>query len=160
MYSPNVPVSVAGSGNNMIHRSKILGYDLWQELTKDTPSVIYGAGTDHFYGIEEYSKRLISHKVFLNTTQESIMPMTIYDAMASGMPIVTTATCGIPEVIEHGVTGLMSNDPRELKDYLNQLFQDDQECARLGSNAQKKVVEFFNGDRMAKEWKTLIESKL
>jgi glycosyltransferase involved in cell wall biosynthesis len=35
------------------------------------------------------------------------MPLTLLEAMASGMPVVTTNTCGMADVVEDGVNGLL-----------------------------------------------------
>jgi glycosyltransferase involved in cell wall biosynthesis len=54
---------------------------------------------------------LNSHVLLHPTYSDEGMPNTILEAMLYGMPILTTATGAIPEVIMHGVNGFVSNTP-------------------------------------------------
>lgn len=45
------------------------------------------------------------HDVFLNTNQVDNTPVTVLEAMASGLPVVATAVGGVPHVLEHGAAG-------------------------------------------------------
>ena len=35
-------------------------------------------------------------------------PLTVYEALAAGIPVITTATCGAAERVRHGIDGLIS----------------------------------------------------
>ena len=48
-----------------------------------------------------------SHDVFLFPSLMEGMPNVIMEAMASGMPVITTETCGMPDVVEDGFNGLL-----------------------------------------------------
>lgn len=152
--------------NSFMSRPEVGGYDIWMELMKDYKGYVFGGagnevfndGIDMNYTAQDYSPSLVMNRVYVNTTQTSIMPMSIYDAMACGMPIVTTGTCGIPEIIKHGVTGYITNDINEMKRYINRLLVDDEECMRLGRNARKSVLDYYNSSRMAKEWNELMQT--
>lgn len=45
------------------------------------------------------------HDIFLNTSSIDNMPVSILEAFASGLPVVTTDAGGIPYIVQHGVTG-------------------------------------------------------
>jgi len=47
------------------------------------------------------------HDVFIFPSLVEGMPLTLLEAMASGMPVVTTETCGMADVVEDGVNGLL-----------------------------------------------------
>lgn len=157
---------VASMCANTHQRPGFAGLGIWREVTQGLTAVFFGSGNEKYVPegftaqlpLFEYLEQLRRCRIYFNPTRESIMPMALYDAMAMGMPIVTTATCGIPEVIEHGYNGYMSNDPKELRHYIDLLMKDDKECMRLGRNARKTCERFFNSDRMASEWKALIDS--
>jgi len=51
--------------------------------------------------------------IFINASRGDNMPVSILEAFASGMPVVTTAAGGIPQMVTHEVTGLLS----EVGDY-------------------------------------------
>jgi glycosyltransferase involved in cell wall biosynthesis len=69
----------------------------------------------------------------------------------------------IPEIIEHNYNGLLSNDPKELRTYLEELLANPEKARELGDNARKTIVEKFNLDRFVKTWNnvlfTAIENK-
>ena len=70
--------------------------------------------------------------------------VSMLEAMACGCAVVTTATCMIPEVIEHGKNGMMSNNESELNSYVKQLFNDEDLRKSLGEEARKTVLEKFS----------------
>lgn len=47
------------------------------------------------------------HDVFLNTNRVDNTPVTVLEAMASGLPVVATAVGGVPHVLEHGAAGCL-----------------------------------------------------
>lgn len=53
------------------------------------------------------ARAFASHDVFLLPSLFEGTPLTLVEAMTSGLPIVTTATCGMLDVIEDGRNGLL-----------------------------------------------------
>jgi glycosyltransferase involved in cell wall biosynthesis len=49
--------------------------------------------------------------IFLNASVVDNQPLSLIEAAAAGLPIVTTATGGIGEMVEHGRTGLLVQEP-------------------------------------------------
>ncbi len=73
-------------------------------------------------------------------------------AMAAGAPVLASAAGGLPEVVEDGVTGLLtSNDPVEVAKSMQRLLGDRSLAARLADCARKKVEAAFSIDRMVNE---------
>ena len=75
--------------------------------------------------------------------------------MACGCAIVSTATCMIPEIIEHEKNGLISNDPNELRQFLERLLQDDDLASDLGKEARNTMVEKNTLQRHVDNWNKL-----
>lgn len=48
-----------------------------------------------------------AHDIFVFPSLVEGMPLTLLEAMATGMPVVTTNTCGMADVVEHEVNGLL-----------------------------------------------------
>lgn len=48
-----------------------------------------------------------SHDIFLFPSLMEGLPSVVLEAMASGMPVITTETCGMPDVVEDGFNGLL-----------------------------------------------------
>ncbi len=72
----------------------------------------------------------------------------VSEAMASGLPVITTNVCGQPEIIRHGVTGILiePKDPLNLRKELQSLIEDQNKREQLGSDARKFIVETWGND--------------
>lgn len=80
--------------------------------------------------------------VFVLPTYAEAMPMSVIEAMAAGLAIVTTRVGGIPEIIEHGVNGLLvePGDPNELAERIAELCNDPELRLRLGDRAREDAA--------------------
>jgi glycosyltransferase involved in cell wall biosynthesis len=47
------------------------------------------------------------HDVFLFPSMMEGLPSVLLEAMATGMPVITTETCGMPDVVENGYNGIL-----------------------------------------------------
>jgi glycosyltransferase involved in cell wall biosynthesis len=76
------------------------------------------------------------------------LPMSILEAMAHGLPIVTTPVGGIPEAVEDGVEGLLvrPGDVDALCGALRRLHDEPALRARMGTAAREKVVQLFSAE--------------
>jgi glycosyltransferase involved in cell wall biosynthesis len=74
------------------------------------------------------------------------IPVALMEAMAIGMPVVSTRISGIPELIEDGVSGILvpEKDESALADALAQLIDDNELRIRLGRGARRRIAERFN----------------
>jgi glycosyltransferase involved in cell wall biosynthesis len=73
------------------------------------------------------------------------LPLTILEAMASGLATVASNVGGIPEAIEDGVSGLLvpPGDPHRLAQALSFLLRDGAARVRIGQAAQARVLRHF-----------------
>ncbi|MBK9206863.1 MAG: glycosyltransferase family 4 protein [Anaerolineales bacterium] len=73
------------------------------------------------------------------------------EAMQYGKPVVGCLTGGIPEVVEHGVEGLLvpPDQPEALGAALARLMQDDELRLRMGNAARARIHERDNYQTMA-----------
>jgi alpha-maltose-1-phosphate synthase len=95
------------------------------------------------------------------------------EAMACATAVVATATGGIPEVVEDGVTGLLvpfdpvddpSRTPKDpeafagaIAERVNRLLGDPAEAKRMGEAGRERALEHFGWDRIAEQVLTLYE---
>lgn len=79
------------------------------------------------------------------------LPTVVLEAMALGTPCVATPVTGIPEVISHGVTGLLvpERDPAALARALAEVLDDADLSASLAKSARDLVEEEFDSLRQA-----------
>jgi len=96
------------------------------------------------------------HKAFDLFVMSSItegLGTSILDAMACGRAVVATRAGGIPEIVEHGATGLLvePRDPPALARAILELMRDPARRARMGAAGEARVAERFTAERMAAE---------
>ena len=74
---------------------------------------------------------------------------TILEAMASGLPVVSTNVSGLPECVEHGVTGLLvpERSPEALADAIGELVSNADRARALGRAGRLRVEREFAAER-------------
>jgi colanic acid/amylovoran biosynthesis glycosyltransferase len=90
------------------------------------------------------------------------IPVALMEAMACGLPVVSTAISGIPELVESGRTGYLvpPRYPVGLADSLQALAADASLRRRMGSAGRKKVLDEFNLHDNTKQLLELILTSL
>ena len=144
--------------NDWINRDWCCGFSLWQNIIEGLPFHVVG-DTPGLSEVAKSTKELVqkyqSNRIFLNTSTISPVPTALLEAMSCGCAVVTTATCMIPEIIENGVNGFISNDETELKQYLVDLLNDEDLAKKLGNEARKTIVENFSQEKFVLRWDSL-----
>ena len=76
------------------------------------------------------------------------VPVVLMEAMAAGLPVITSRVAGIPELVEDDVSGLLvpPGDTDALAGAINELLTNPARCARMGERGRAKVVSEFNLD--------------
>lgn len=74
------------------------------------------------------------------------IPVALMEAMAAGVPVVSTAVSGIPELIEHECSGLLANaaDADDLACCIQRILADSRLATSLAANARRKVEDEFS----------------
>ena len=70
----------------------------------------------------------------------------ILEGMASGIPVIVADSGGLPELVQHEVTGLHCNagDPKSLAKQLSRLAENREFAQTLGANARRTALERFS----------------
>jgi glycosyltransferase involved in cell wall biosynthesis len=79
-------------------------------------------------------------------------PQVIIEAMSCGLPVVATSVGGIPEIIEHGVSGLLvePRSPESLAQSMAKLLLDDDTRNSMGKKAREIAMERFSLEHVVK----------
>lgn len=148
----NVALSVV---NDWPNRDWCCGFNLWRDTTHGLPVQVYGKSPGFSFPAHstEHLREIYSdHSIFYNTSLHSPVPTVLMEAMACGCAIVSTANCMIPEIIEHGYNGMLSNDPKQLRTHLEYLMANPDRARELGDNARKTIEEKFSIERFVNSW--------
>jgi glycosyltransferase involved in cell wall biosynthesis len=99
-------------------------------------------GRFHLPGrIEDPASILGAFDIFVNCSVFEGASNAIIEAMAASLPVVATRVGGTPELVDHGVNGLLvePKDVNGLARALESLIDDPQLRARLGANGRKRA---------------------
>ena len=156
----NVCLSVV---NDWPNRDWCCGWELWKQTSQNLPLRVFGKSPGFSQPANSIEHlREIYHKssIFYNTSLHSPVPTVLMEAMACGCAVVSTSTCMIPDIIENGKNGLISNDPAELRSMLERLLENPEMARELGKNAQKTILEKYNKEQFLANWNNLFYSTI
>lgn len=107
----------------------------------------------------EWVQRSEAYDIFINTTTVDNMPISVIEAMALGLPVVSTEVGGIPYLIQDQVTGLLtpSDDAEAMADAIFELLENPEKVAELTTRARSKV-EGYSWDKLKDQWLLLINN--
>jgi glycosyltransferase involved in cell wall biosynthesis len=111
-----------------------------------------------FLGARRDTPRLYAaFDVFSLSSHTEGLPLVLPEAMASGLPVVSTAVGGIPTVISEGETGLLTppGDERALTGALSSLFEDRARAQAMGAAARAWALARYDAARMVADYDTL-----
>lgn len=96
------------------------------------------------------------HNVFINTTNLDNAPVSMLEAAALNLPIVSTNVGGIPYLFENNKEAILVNPNNEaaFSAAVTSLFGEKTTCKLMTENAMKKVIG-MSWDYVEKEWLTL-----
>lgn len=95
--------------------------------------------------------------VFLNASDIDNMPLSILEAYAAGLPVVTTDAGGIPYMVEDGVTGLVvpRGDDAALAGAALRLLREPGLAERIAAAARREVTARYVWSAVGAEWERL-----
>ena len=141
--------------NDFINRDYCCNYSGWVRITEGLDTRIVGDNGEigsPADSVDDLVNEYNSAQVFLNTSTFSPIPSVVLEAMACGSAVVSTATCMIPEIIEHGVNGMISNDESELRSYIEQLLSDKDLREKIGKAARETILKKFTEESFLNNW--------
>lgn len=94
---------------------------------------------------------------FVSSSTTEGISLTILEAMAVGLPVVTTNVGGNPEIVEPGKTGTLvePRNPQQLADAILEMYADREGWPAIGELARQRVEQHFNIRRMVHDYQAL-----
>jgi len=138
---PNSAITVAGEGLQLEELQALV-----QEL--GVASAVFFAG---FVSQSELREFFYSSQMFLHPSEtgrdgnQEGVPNSMLEAMATGLPVFATRHGGIPEAVEHGVSGILvdERDDESLAKAIISAAQHPERLTQMGFVAAKQVANKF-----------------
>lgn len=147
-------------GNDVIGRGLILGFDIFQRVTKDLPVKLVGdskglslPAKNTYELVKEYQ----TSSVYLNTTRSSVVPTTMLEAAAAGCAIISTKTGAIPEYFTDGVDSILTDNEAELRKHVFRLIHNTDEAKEWGEKARLSITTKFPLKNFVNSWNQLFK---
>uniref|UniRef100_UPI003742FAB0 glycosyltransferase family 4 protein n=1 Tax=Flavicella sediminum TaxID=2585141 RepID=UPI003742FAB0 len=102
---------------------------------------------------EKWHKLSENFDVFINTTNFDNTPVSVMEAMALGIPIVSTNVGGVPYLIDNAKDGILvdKNDDIAMTNAIIDLFENSTKRQKITQCAREKV-EAFDWQTVKKDW--------
>jgi glycosyltransferase involved in cell wall biosynthesis len=100
---------------------------------------------------EEWHKKSQQYDIFINTTNVDNTPVSVIEAMALGLPVVSTNVGGLPFLIQHNINGVLveKNHSIAMTREICKIVEENKQSLAL--NAREKV-ENFDWDIIQNKW--------
>ncbi|MEJ8734542.1 glycosyltransferase [Mediterraneibacter sp. ICN-202921] len=111
----------------------------------------------HFTGnvsnVEEY---LAAADIYVMTSDYEGLPLSVIEAMAAGLPIVTTKAGGVVNLVKDGQNGILVDvgDEEAISDAVLNLIKDSEKRQEMGEKSQELAKE-YSVERMVEEYEKL-----
>ncbi len=136
------------------------------ELEDAVREQVAGLGLEsrvRFLGIRaDVADILRASDVFVLSSRWEGNPMSVMEAMAAGLPVVSTAVGGVPELVQEGVTGRLvpSEDAGALAQAMQALVDDPARRQAMGAAARQHAVARFDIRHTVRMYEELYERLL
>ena len=118
-------------------------------------------GAIQFPGFLDQKKKIQEAEradIYLNTNHIDNTPVTVIEACALGLPVVSTAVGGVPDLLTNGETGLLvpDGDDEAMANAVKRLLGDPDLAARLSANG-RHLAERSSWDLVRPQWEKIIK---
>ena len=106
---------------------------------------------------KEWHARSEECNIFINTTNADNQPVSVIEAMALGMPVISTNVGGIPYIITNEVNGMLvePNDVNAMVECVNRLVNDVAFLNSVTEMGVKRTRSFYSSS-VKEKWKDLL----
>ncbi|MDQ3020528.1 MAG: glycosyltransferase family 4 protein [Bacteroidota bacterium] len=99
------------------------------------------------------------YDIFINTTDFDNHPVSVIEAMALGLPVITTNVGGLPYLIEDRIDGILvpPGNADKFVEEIDNLISDNELVFKITTNARKKAEE-FDWEFIKNKWFTIFDT--
>jgi N-acetyl-alpha-D-glucosaminyl L-malate synthase BshA len=93
---------------------------------------------------EKVPEYMVASDIFILPSLSEGFPVTVLEAMASGLPIIVTRVRGLQEIIKDGENGFLvePKNPEQIAEKVLMLLEDDELRERISRNNKKRVKDY------------------
>lgn len=146
--------------NDFINRDYCLNYSGWKRVTDNIKTKLIGDTKGLSKPAESTPELILEYNkcaVYFNSSTLSPIPTSLLEAMSCGCAVVSTATCMIPEIIENGVNGFISNDEHELRSRIEFLISNKEARLAMGKKARETIQTKFPETSFVDNWNKIFD---
>lgn len=161
---------------NMKHRGEYCNYDVFLKLIEGFPAKLYGTNNELSGelngGVLTYDgmrQMMRDNAVYIYTgTQPACYTLNFIEALMTGIPLVAIGSkyanslniagdsYEIPDIIENGVHGFVSDDIDVLRTYITKLLENPALAKKIGQNGRARAIELFGKQKVKEQWKNYL----
>lgn len=159
---------------NMKARGEFTQLACFEYITKGLPAHVYGTRNDDlgdlwggFKTYDQLRQQMRDGRVYIYTgTQPASYTLNFIEAMMTGIPIVAIGekwgnsmkiagerTYAIPDIIENGINGFVSDDLNYLRMVTEKLLNDHEFAKKIGRAGRQTAIALFGKDVVKSMWK-------
>lgn len=146
--------------NDFMNRDYCLNYSGWQRITNGIKTKLVGDTKGLSIPASSLQELILEYNkcgVYFNSSTLSPIPTSLLEAMSCGCAVVSTATCMIPEIIQDGVNGFISNDENELRNRIQYLLYNKEAREVMGKKARETIETKFPETKFLKNWNDIFD---
>lgn len=155
---PEARFTIGGDGE-LLNTCKNLVRALGLQHAVTLPGILT---KQEFFDHLQNSAAFVQHSITADNGDSEGTPLSILEASAAGLPVVSTKHAGIPDVIEDGVTGILveEHDVNGMAEAMINLLQDKRKAQEMGKCGKVRIREYFSMDRHIKGLAAIIDDTL
>lgn len=107
------------------------------------------------------SLAFVQHSITADDGDMEGTPLAVLESSVSGLPVISTYHAGIPDVIEHGKTGLIceEHDVAKMSEHMLMVLEDLELAKELGTNGKEHIKSKFNLNRHISKLQEILEKE-
>jgi len=159
-------------GQNMKNRFPHCNFPLFEQATRRFHRKLFGPDNENsrikggLIPYEQLHHELRNNRVYFYTgTHPACYTLNFMEAFMTGTPIVaigeqhgnmaigTQRTYEIPDIIQNGVNGYISDDVRTLRKYIKSLMRHYRLAEAISQAGREKAIELFGKTKIKEQWK-------
>ena len=153
-------------GNMLKERDLMMGFSASEKISAGFPLVTLGDNpmlphSSISEGLDDLLEKYRTSRLYLNTTVDEFEDgynLAMLEAMATGMPVVSTANKTSP--VQDGFNGYISDDIERLRSGVQSLLDNAELARKMGERARQTVELKFSMQNFLKSWSRVMQETL